>query len=113
MKPEVRKYFTDILALIQEVDVHIVFDKGFEPYSNDRRSHLIAEAVHRNWRAGRSDGSVEMGIELNLTARIIGFRNRVSHDHDMIDQAVVRTMLSRHIPIHKAEVQALLNQASS
>ena len=54
-----------------------------------------------------------MGIELNHTARIIGFRNRVSHDHDMIDQAVVRTMLSRHIPIHKAEVQALLNQASS
>jgi uncharacterized protein with HEPN domain len=113
MKPDVRKYLADILASIQEIETYVVLDKEFELYSKDRRSQLIAgrlltvigEQVARIVR-------IDVGIAISHTERITGFRNRVSHDYDMIDQALVYTILSRHIPILKTEVQALLNKAS-
>ncbi len=110
MKPELRKYLEDIRAAIIEVDAYVDLSGGFNQYQVDRRSQIIAERLlivigEQVVRVLRS----EPDIAITETVRITGFRNRIVHDYDQIDNATVYNILVRHLPILKNEVAVLLN----
>ncbi len=111
MEHDLRKYLEDIRGSIVEIEMYVDIAGGFEAYQKDRRSQIIAERLlivigEQVTRILRLDP----GVVISETTRITGFRNRIVHDYDQIDNATVYNILVRHLPTLKKEVATLLNQ---
>ena len=114
MKPETRANLTDILdscRFIQsECDV-----RSFSDYQTDR---LFRRAVERKFeiigealkRIRNDDDRVFLSIA--HASSIVGFRNRLAHGYDAIDDAVVWGVVSGHLPLLLADVGAALLKES-
>lgn len=103
-----KKYLADILQAVSLLDEFTADTHSFIDYQQDsktksaveRQLGIIGEAVNQF----RKDG----GDELSHTKQIVDFRNRLIHSYDNLDDAIVWTILKRHIPILKDEVSRLL-----
>jgi uncharacterized protein with HEPN domain len=71
----------------------------------EREFEIIGEALGRLIQAD-PDTAARIG-EIH---RIIGFRNRIIHGYDAIDDAAVWGVVESHLPRLVAEVEALLEQ---
>jgi uncharacterized protein with HEPN domain len=72
----------------------------------EREFEIIGEALNRLTQA---DPVTASRIEdLN---RIVGFRNRIIHGYDAVDDATVWGVTESHLPRLLAEVEALLREA--
>ena len=65
---------------------------------------MIGEALGRLAVADR-----EVAARIAHLPRIVGFRNRIIHGYDAIDDATVWGVISSHLPALVAEVEALLD----
>lgn len=72
----------------------------------EREFEIIGEALNRLTEA---DPTTAARIE-GLT-RIVGFRNRIIHGYDAVDDATVWGVVESHLPRLIAEVEALLREA--
>jgi uncharacterized protein with HEPN domain len=88
--------------------------RSFADYEQDRQFRraverefeIIGEALSR---LPQADPTVAARIsELH---RIVGFRNRIIHGYDAIDDAAVWGVAESHLPRLVAEVEALLEEA--
>ncbi len=99
-----------ILLSIQDIDDALKPDFSFNAYDNQRGLQLqiersimtIGEAINN---ITKMDGS----IIFTNARRIVDARNFLIHEYDRIDNALVWNIITRHIPILKAEVQDTLN----
>jgi uncharacterized protein with HEPN domain len=109
MTDKEKKYLSDIsnsIALIENFTGQI---NSFQEYQKDlktksaveRHLGIIGEAVNQFLRANNSN-------TLENASKIISLRNRLSHAYDGIDDAIIWTIVKRHISSLKAEVDALL-----
>ncbi|MEX2350087.1 MAG: DUF86 domain-containing protein [Flavobacteriaceae bacterium] len=80
----------------------------FTSYQNDlktqsaveRQLAIIGEALNKLKKT-------EPGLEIENDKQIIGFRNRLVHAYDSIDNSIVWAILNRHLKSLKKEIQAL------
>ena len=70
----------------------------------EREFEIIGEALSRLHRA--DEGTAAKISEL---PRIVGFRNRIIHGYDTIDDATVWGIASDHLPKLIAEVESLIS----
>lgn len=111
MKPEVLTALENIRLAIGEIEQFVRYRDGFQAYMAHRESQVMAERFIIV--IGEGIVRVKMhapDIAITDAPQIRGMRNRLVHDYDRIDQAMVYTVLTKHIPILKAEVEALLSQ---
>ena len=88
--------------------------RSFAAYEQDRQLRraverefeIIGEALSRLIQA--APGTAARIDELH---RIIGFRNRIIHGYDAIDDAAVWGVVDSHLPRLVAEVETLLEEA--
>ncbi len=111
MKPEVSTCLEEIRTAIVEIETYIKLDAGHQAYLAHRPSQLIAERLltvigEAVKRIERLDGTVAITNAL----QIYGMRNRLAHDYNNVDHAMVYVVLTRHIPVLRSEVEALLRQ---
>lgn len=88
-------------------------DRTFTMYETDRQLRraverefeVIGEALNR---LARDDPATAARID--QLSRIVGFRNRIIHGYDAVDDATVWGVIDRHLPELIAQVEVLLRE---
>ncbi len=105
MTDQGKKYLSDILLSIQLIESFTYETKDYDSYSNDlktqsaveRQLSLFGEAVNKF-------DNLNPEFPLKNTRQIIGFRNRLIHTYDAIDQSIVWTIIKSHLSPLKKEI---------
>lgn len=69
----------------------------------EREFEIIGEALNR-----LSHDDPTTAAHIGQLSRIVGFRNRIIHGYDTVDDATVWGIVDRHLPELAAQVEALL-----
>ena len=105
-----KKYLSDILIAIDLIENFIADTPDFNLYQNDlktqsaveRQLAIIGEALNKLKQ-------IESNLSIQNDKQIIGFRNRLVHAYDSIDNAIVWVIVKRHLLEFKKEIQVLSN----
>jgi len=104
-----KKYLSDIQIAIELIESFIKDINSFDTYSEDlktqsaveRQLGIIGEAVNK-FKQECPDETLEN------TQQIIGFRNRIIHAYDSIDNSIVWVILKRYLNPLKEEISKKL-----
>jgi uncharacterized protein with HEPN domain len=85
--------------------------KAFRDYETDRQFRraverefeIIGEALNR-----LSDADATIAVKISELPRIVGFRNRIIHGYDTVDDATVWGVVQSHLPKLMQQVDLLL-----
>ncbi len=102
------KYLSDILMAIELIEDFTKEITDFYVYENDRKTQsaverqlvIIGEAINKFKK-------LEPEIEIQNDKQIVGFRNRLVHAYDSIDNSIVWVILSRYLKPLKSEIELL------
>lgn len=105
MTDQDKKFLSDILPAIELIESFTSEIKDFDHYLSDlktqsaveRQLGIIGDAI-------KSYDKLILGTPLSNTRQIAGFRNRLIHTYDAIDQTIVWTIIKRHLQPLKSEV---------
>ncbi len=105
-----KKYLSDILMAIDLIENFIADTPDFEHYQKDlktqsaleRQLSIIGEALNKLLQ-------IESDLSIQNDKQIIGFRNRLVHAYDSIDNAIVWVIVKRHLQELKLEIKELSN----
>ncbi len=103
-----KKYLSDILRAIQLIEDFTVEITDFNNYENDLKTQsaverqlvIIGEALNKLKKT-------EPTIIIENDKQIVGFRNRLVHAYDSIDNSIVWAILHRHLIYLKKEIETL------
>src|SRR5699024_7028448 len=104
-----QKLLHDILRSIELVEVFSEDINDFEAYQKDYKTQsaverqlvIIGEALSKIRK-------MDIGLGIKNDQQIIGFRNRLVHAYDSIDNASVWAILKRHLSRLKEEVKEII-----
>ena len=103
------KYLFDIQFAINLIENFIEPITGFNEYQADTKTQ---SAVERQLAIiGEVVNKIKTEcpeITLSNSKQIIDFRNRIIHSYDNIDVSIVWTIVKKHLPILKQEIESLL-----
>lgn len=102
------KYLSDILMAMELIDDFTQEISDFNAYECDRKTQsaverqlvLIGEALNKFKK-------LEPDIEIQNDRQIVGFRNRLVHAYDSIDNSIVWVILRRYLKPLKSEIELL------
>lgn len=105
------KYLSDINYAIELIEEFVSQTANFSEYVKDHKTQsaverqlgIIGEAVNKF-------KIIHPEISMKYTKEIIGFRNRLIHAYDAIDNAIVWAVIKRHLPPLKNEVGDLMRK---
>jgi uncharacterized protein with HEPN domain len=108
MTEKSKKYLSDVLLSIDLINEFIIGISDFNLYDKDRKTQsaverqlvIIGEALNK-LRQSES----ESGIVIENNKQIIGFRNRLVHAYDSIDNSIVWAIINRHLEKLKIEIE--------
>lgn len=111
MMEKAKKYLSDISIAITLIEEFVVDINSFDEYVNDRKTQsaverqlgIIGEAVNK-YDTLINDNRIENARQ------IVGFRNRLIHAYDSIDNSIVWVIIKRHLNPLKVEVAKKLEQ---
>ena len=106
MTEKAKKYLSDILYAIDLIEVFVKDTPTFEDYISDlktqsaveRQLSIIGEAVNKFRQEADTD-------ELSNAKEIVGFRNRLIHNYDGLDETIVQAVIQIHLGKLKQEVK--------
>lgn len=104
-----KKFLSDILNAIELIELFTKDVNSYSAYVDDlktksaveRQLVIIGEAVSTLHKENNS--------EFEFARQLIAFRNRVVHAYDSIDDAIVWSIIKKHLPQLKTKVQNKLN----
>ena len=104
-----KKYLSDMMRAISLIESFTANTISYTEYTMDlktqsaveRQLAIIGEALNQY------DKQPER-ISLNNTRQIVGFRNRIIHTYDSLDDTLVWAIVVNHLPALKSEVKTLL-----
>jgi len=105
MTEKERKFLSDISTSIDLIENFTRDLKSFSHYQNDAKTRaaverhlgIIGEAVNKFLKESP-------GNELKNASQIVSLRNRLIHSYDNIDDSIIWSILTRHLPQLKQEV---------
>lgn len=108
MTEQSRKYLSDISRAIELIGEFISETPDFQSYSSDlktqsaveRQLAIIGEALNKFQQS-------EPLLKIDQNKKIIGFRNRLIHAYDSIDNSIVWAIIHNHLPNLKTEIESL------
>ena len=109
MTDQRKKYLSDINSAIELIEDFVKNINSFSNYNNDiktqsaveRQLGIIGEAVNNFEK-------LEEEISLVNAGKIIGFRNRLIHAYDSIDNSMVWVIIKKYLPELKNEVYKII-----
>ena len=104
-----KKYLSDILTAINLIHEFTNGIKDFNVYDRDRKTQsaverqlaIIGEALNKLKQN-------DLSISIENDRQIIGFRNRLVHAYDSIDNSIVWTIINRYLKRLEAEISLLI-----
>lgn len=112
MDIEIKTWLYDILNAINEIESFFADrPKDFTVYQNDLRTkraverniEIIGEAMNRILNK-------DTDIQFSNTRKIVDTRNRIIHGYDTVSDDIIWSIVIKHIPILKTEIQNLLDE---
>lgn len=108
MMEKSKKYLSDILIAIDLIEKFTVGITDFTIYQDDlktqsaveRQLAIIGEALNKLKKN-------EPDLQIENAKQIIGFRNRLIHAYDSIDNSIVWAIINRYLVQLKKEIQKL------
>ena len=105
MTEKEKKFLSDILNSIELIEDFTKNSKSFAEYEKDlktkgaveRHLGIIGEAVNKFLKEPNTN-------ELKNASQIISLRNRLIHSYDSIDDSIIWSIITRHLPPLKNEV---------
>lgn len=106
-----RKFLADILGSIDEI---IQFTSALDSLQEYDSNRLVQRAVERNveiiGEAVKRITEGESPVPIANARQIIATRNRIIHGYDSVDNAVVWSIVRKHLPLLRDEVERLLDR---
>jgi uncharacterized protein with HEPN domain len=112
MDIEIKAWLYDILNAIMEID-SFFFDKPkeFANFQSDLRTkraverniEIIGEAMNRILKKDTS-------IQITNSRKLVDVRNRIIHSYDSVSDDIIWSIIIKHLPILKSEIDLLLNE---
>lgn len=104
-----RKYLSDILRAIELIESFVESIDSFEEFDLDyktqsaveRQLGIIGEAVNKF-------NKTHPEITLEDSEKIVGFRNRIIHAYDSVDNSIVWVIIKRYLEPLKKSVDKIL-----
>ncbi len=104
-----KKYLSDILRAIELIESFVVDVNSFDEYQKDyktqsaveRQLGIIGEAVNKFRHHCPEE-------DLENTKQIVGFRNRIIHAYDSIDNSIVWVIIKKYLQTLKLSVKEKL-----
>lgn len=110
MNPEIKKYLYDIITSIDIISAHLADIRSLENYKHslktidavERRLAIIGEALNK---------ANKLDTQLNISnkTKIIGLRNILTHDYDMIEDETIWVVCKKYLPELRDEMEYLLS----
>jgi uncharacterized protein with HEPN domain len=108
MTEKSKKYLSDVLMAINLIREFTVDIADFNIYDKDRKTQsaverqlvIIGEALNKLRQ-------IETEFVIENDKQIIGFRNRLVHAYDSIDNSIVWAIINRHLENLKIEIENL------
>jgi uncharacterized protein with HEPN domain len=108
MTEKSKKYVSDILMAITLIREFTIDITEFNTYDKDRKTQsaverqlvIIGEALNKL-------RLIENEFVIENDKQIIGFRNRLVHAYDSIDNSIVWAIINRHLEKLKVEIEGL------
>ena len=108
MTEKSKKYLSDVLMAITLIREFTIDITDFNLYEKDRKTQsaverqlvIIGEALNKLRQ-------VESGIVIENDKQIIGFRNRLVHAYNSIDNSIIWAIINRHLEKLKVEIESL------
>lgn len=108
MQKDNTKYLHDILSAIELINSFVENTVSFEQYSQDLKTK---SAVERQLSiVGEAVIKFSQNEELLHATQIRGFRNRIIHAYDSIDDTIVWVIVKKYLPKLYGEVQEKLSK---
>jgi uncharacterized protein with HEPN domain len=110
MNPTARSNLENVLDSCRFIQTTCA-TRSFDDYEKDR---LFRRAIEREFEiVGEAlkrirDEDSEIFDSIAHAQSIVGFRNRLAHGYDSIDDAIVWGVISGHLPLLRAEVELAL-----
>lgn len=106
MTEKSKKYLSDVLMSIDLINEFTIGISDFNLYDKDRKTQsaverqlvIIGEALNKLRQT-------ESEIVIENDKQIIGFRNRLVHAYDSIDNSIVWAIINRHLEKLKIEIE--------
>ena len=109
MQREAGKYLFDIRESIASIEQYLGHQRDFDKY---KASKLVRRAVERELgiigEAMTKLLKVDNSIRISNPRRIIDLRNWVIHGYDKVDDVIIWGILTKDIPILKAEIDEII-----
>lgn len=108
MTEKSKKYLSDVLMAINLIRDFTIDIADFNIYDKDRKTQsaverqlvIIGEALNKLRQ-------IESEIVIVNDKQIIGFRNRLVHAYDSIDNSIVWAIINRHLENLKNEIEKI------
>ena len=111
MQLKINKFLFDILTSINSINEYLGDNPSFLDYENNK---LLRRAVEREieiiGEAVNGILKLEPDFEITNARKIVNTRNWVIHAYDSVDNTIIWTIVSRHLPLLKNEVEQLLEE---
>jgi len=109
MEQRIKGWLFDIISAISEIEQFLPERHVFSEFQKDlkarraieRNIEIIGEAVNRIL-------SLEPGIGITNSRKIVDTRNRISHGYDSVSADIIWAIVVRDLPNLKKEVNGLL-----
>lgn len=109
MRDEAYKFLSDIAESVKIIEGHVANITSLSEYEKDlktidaveRRLSIIREALNKAVKLNPQ-------IDISNKSKIIRLRHLLVHNYDASDDATIWTILQKHLPILKNEVELLL-----
>jgi uncharacterized protein with HEPN domain len=110
MDNKINAWLEDIIRSIDEIYAFFPDNSNFQKYTHDlktkkaveRNIEIIGDAVNRILK------HKDCNFEIRHAKKIIGTRNRLTHDYNNISDEVMWTIIARELPELKKEILKLL-----
>ena len=109
MQLEIQKYLFDIQVSIDSINDYLGDKRDFNIYQNnkllrrgiERELEIIGEAANRILR-------IDSTVKIDNVRKVVDLWNWVIHGYDKIDDVIIWGIISKHLPLLKAQVDELL-----
>jgi len=104
-----RKYLADVAQAIELINQFVESAENFSDYSSDlktqsaveRQLGIIGEAINKF-------DAIHPEISLENARKIVGFRNRIIHAYDSVDNSIIWVIVKRHLePLYQEVLRKL------
>ncbi len=110
MDEKIYLYLTQIIDSIDAIESYLGEHRDFSAF---QKSRMLKKAVEREieiiGEATRRILDIDAGFHISNARQIIGTRNNIVHGYDKVDEAMVWSIILRHLPVLKTEIEKILS----